>query len=309
MKRALHLCRPAVLSFLFLFLLHGHSQSAAAQESPSQPLKQDEACLACHGQAGIKSEKGKDISIRPGAHAGSAHGIFGCKDCHTTINDFPHPARVAKVQCATCHSEQSAAVPNSAHSALGEQACASCHGNVHEVAAAPKLAPAKCAECHQQEVKEFAESAHGRAAKAGDPDAPRCESCHGAVHAIHGSGAAAPLAKQQLAVTCAKCHSNVDFLSRHKMPLAHPVEQYLNGVHGQAVGQGKNAASCSDCHGTHAILQASDPGSRVNHWHVAATCASCHQEIAKIYLESVHGQAMKAGMHDAPCVPIATANI
>ena len=249
----------------------------------------------------MKSEKGQDISIRPEVHAGSAHGILACADCHTTIKEFPHPGKIPRVQCGTCHAEETAVLPKSVHVALGQQACASCHGNVHEIAAAAKLAPAKCAECHQQEVQEFADSAHGRAAKANDPDAPTCESCHGAVHAIHASGEpAAPVNKQQMAATCAKCHSNADFVSRHKMPIAHPVEQYLSSVHGQAVAQGKNAASCVDCHGTHGILPANDARSRVNHWHVAETCATCHQEIAKTYFESIHGQAMKNGMHDAP---------
>jgi formate dehydrogenase gamma subunit len=249
----------------------------------------------------MKSEKGRNISIRPAEHAASAHGILGCKDCHASISDFPHPAKIAKVPCATCHAEESAAVPKSIHAAAGEQACASCHGNAHEVAASEKVMPAKCAECHQSEVAEFTASAHGRAAKAGDPDAPTCASCHGPVHALHSSTeAGTPVAKRQIAATCAQCHGNADFLARHKMPIAHPVEQYINSVHGQAVAQGKNAASCSDCHGTHGVLPSRDANSKVNHWRVAETCGTCHQEIAKTYLESVHGQAMKASVRDAP---------
>jgi len=249
----------------------------------------------------MKSEKGKDISIRPEAHAASAHGILGCKDCHTSVKDFPHPAKIAKVQCSTCHAAESSALPKSIHSALGEQACSSCHGNVHEVTSAATLAPEKCAQCHRQQVSEFINSVHGRAAKAGDPDAPSCSSCHGAIHAVVSAAEpAAPVAKTRMASTCAKCHSNANFLSRHKMPIAHPVEQYITSVHGQAVAQGKNAATCSDCHGSHPILAARDPGSKVNHWRVAETCATCHREIAKTYLESVHGEAMKAGVKDAP---------
>jgi cytochrome b subunit of formate dehydrogenase len=248
----------------------------------------------------MKSEKGKDISIRPEAHAASAHGILACRDCHTAIKEFPHPVKIPRVQCATCHADESSSVPKSIHSVLGDQACASCHGNAHEVAAA-KLAPNKCAACHRQEVSDFAASAHGRAAKTGDPDAPTCSSCHGPIHNIRSSTEpAAFVAKQQIAATCAKCHSNASFLARHKMPIAHPVEQYVNSVHGQAVAQGKNAATCSDCHGAHNILPARDLASTVNHWRVAQTCSTCHQEIAKTYLESVHGQAMKGGMQDAP---------
>src|ERR1700756_5474767 len=163
-------CARGFSSALLFFLLAVFcSLPIAAQQSPAQPLKQDESCLACHGQAGMKSEKGKDISIRPEAHAASAHGILACRDCHTAIKEFPHPVKIPKVQCATCHADESSSVPKSIHSVLGDQACASCHGNAHEVATA-KLAPTKCATCHQQEVSDFAASAHGRAAKAGDPD-------------------------------------------------------------------------------------------------------------------------------------------
>ena len=272
------------------------------QVPEARPLKQDETCLACHGQVGMKSEKGKNISINPNAHAASAHGILGCQDCHTSIKEFPHPAKIAKVQCATCHTEESAALPKSIHGTLGAaDACAACHGNVHEISAAPKLVPQKCAECHQQQVNDFQESAHGRAAKSGDPDAPTCASCHGGIHAVQPSTEqGATVSKAHMALTCAQCHSNPQFVDRHKIPIAHPVEQYLNSVHGRAVAQGKDAASCSDCHSAHLIVPASDARSRVNHWRVAETCGACHQQIARTYLASVHGQAMASGMHDAP---------
>ena len=109
-----------------------------AQAKPSHPLKQDESCLACHGQAGMKSGSGKSISIDPARHAASVHGSFGCTDCHTTIKDYPHPSKVPKVECSTCHAEEVSHVSGSIHSALGEAACQSCHGNPHEVAAAAR---------------------------------------------------------------------------------------------------------------------------------------------------------------------------
>jgi cytochrome b subunit of formate dehydrogenase len=64
--------------------------------------------------------------------------------------------------------------------------------------------------------------------------------------------------------------------------------------------QGKNGAACADCHGSHGILPARDARSKVSHWNVADTCGTCHKEIAKTFLESVHGQAIKAGAQDAP---------
>jgi formate dehydrogenase gamma subunit len=286
-----------ILSACFCFPSLARRQTKAAQ-----PLKQDEACLACHGQADMKSEKGDNISIRPEKHAASVHGILGCKDCHANIKDFPHPAKISKVQCASCHAEQAAAAAKSIHGAsLGESSCASCHGNVHEILPAAKLQPAKCAECHAAELKEFAESVHGRAAKAGDPDAPTCSSCHGPVHEIQASGEiTSAVAKRNQPAACARCHADPGFLSRHKIPILRPVEQYLQSAHGRAVLAGKDAATCSDCHGSHGILPARDTSSRISHWNVAQTCGNCHKEIARTYLESVHGQAIKNGVQDAP---------
>ena len=143
-----------------------------AQAQAPHPLKQDETCLACHGQAGMTSSNGKSISIDPAKHAASVHGTLACNDCHTTVKDYPHAAKVPKVQCSSCHAEEAAHVGTSIHAALGEGACQSCHGDPHEVAAATQTAPSQCAQCHADEVKEFRQSIHGQAAKAGDPDAP-----------------------------------------------------------------------------------------------------------------------------------------
>ena len=250
----------------------------------------------------MTSTNGKSISIDPAKHAASVHGILGCNDCHTSIKDFPHSAKAAKVQCSTCHTDEASHVTGSIHDTPGEAACQSCHGDPHEVSAAGQTAPAKCAQCHTDEVKEFRTSIHGQAAAAGDPDAPSCMSCHGPVHQIQASSDAASLvAKKHLPDTCATCHSNQQFLSRHKIPFAHPVELYKQSVHGRAIVDGDGAAaSCSDCHGSHGIFPPKDARSRTNHWNIAATCGQCHSDISKTYLESVHGQAMKAGVSAAP---------
>jgi formate dehydrogenase gamma subunit len=261
----------------------------------------DQDCLACHGQAGMKSDAGKDISIDPARHAASAHGILGCKDCHTAIKEFPHPAKIAKVRCATCHADEAKSFPASAHSILGESACASCHGSVHELKTTEKLIPGKCVECHADEVKALESSIHGQAAKNGDPDAPKCVSCHGSIHGVKASSETdSTIARKNMADTCAKCHSDAGFLSRHKIPVAHPVDSYKQSVHARAVAAGKEAATCSSCHGSHDIYPATDARSKVNHWKVPGTCAQCHKEIAREFNESVHGEAVKAGVRDAP---------
>src|SRR6516165_12755418 len=114
---------------------------AAANPNSSHPPKQDEACLACHGTAGMKPDKGKDVSVNPAKHVSSAHAVLGCQDCHSDIKDFPHPAKIAGVQCATCHQDEANSFPTSVHAVLGETACVSCHGDAHELSRAEKLLP------------------------------------------------------------------------------------------------------------------------------------------------------------------------
>jgi formate dehydrogenase gamma subunit len=291
-----------ILISLFILTIFFCANLAAAQSKQSHPLKQDENCLTCHGQAGMKSDSGKSISIDPAKHADSVHGILACTDCHASIKDFPHPAKIARVQCATCHEDEAKHMASSIHAALGEQACESCHGNVHEVTTAAAVSPLKCAQCHADEVKDFKASIHGQAAAAGDPQAPKCVSCHGEIHQVQTvSDAASPMEKKNVANTCATCHSDPKFLASHKIPFSHPVEQYRQSVHGRAMASGnEKAAVCSDCHGSHAVFPGQDARSKINHWNIPATCGQCHNEISKTYLESVHGQAMKNGVPGAP---------
>ena len=264
----------------------------------------DADCMACHGQKDLQSATGQSVFVDEAKHKESVHAVVGCTDCHTDIKEFPHPARVAKVNCTTCHADEAADLPKSVHSLLGTgaDACASCHGPAHNAQPAAALVPALCAQCHGNEVKGFLSSAHGVAAKNGDAQAPTCETCHGPVHKLLAAqDPQSPVAKTNLADTCASCHSNPAFLASHQIPFAHPVESYKLSVHGRAVAAGnENAATCSDCHGSHEIYAARDARSKVNHWNVPATCGACHSAIAQVYGESVHGQAVAKGAKDAP---------
>jgi cytochrome b subunit of formate dehydrogenase len=299
--------RPEVFFFLItIAIAAGLLPQPANSQTKARP-DADADCLACHGQKDLKSESGRSVYIDEAKHQSSAHSILNCTDCHTDIKEFPHPARMAKVNCATCHAEQAADIPESIHSALGAgvQACTACHGSPHELAPAAGLLPKLCGNCHSDELKGFLASVHGAAAKRGDPDAPTCQSCHGPVHKILAAqDPASPVAKKNLPDTCGACHSNPSFLATHQIPFAHPVESYKLSVHGRAVAAGNlNAATCSDCHGSHEIYAARDPRSKINHWNVPAMCGACHGEIEKIYAESVHGQAVA---HGAPGAPVCT---
>ena len=261
----------------------------------------DTDCLACHGQQGMQSESGRSVYVDAAKHTASVHGGLGCTTCHTGVKEYPHPKPMPRVHCASCHAEPATQVPKSAHRALGAQACASCHGAAHETQRAARTTPQQCAACHAEIVGNYQLSAHAAARKTGDIEGATCQSCHGPTHRLlPASDPRSPVARKNLPDTCGACHANADFLARHNIPFARPVEAYRLSVHGRAVAAGKPAASCSNCHSNHALFGARDPRSRINHWNVVGTCGTCHTEIAKTYAESVHGQAVQSGAPDAP---------
>ena len=202
-------------------------------------------------------------------------------------------------ECAGCHEVDLPRFEKSVHRSL---ACRDCHIGITTLPHADKPPKVNCASCHPGEAKEYAASVHGSAKKNGMTDAASCTSCHGASHEIlPGRDPASKIAKKNMADTCGVCHSNPDFLARHKIPFAKPVEAYRLSVHGRAVARGDtNAASCSDCHGSHGILSGKDDKSRTGHKMLATTCGKCHSDVLEVYSQSVHGIAVKAGSKDAP---------
>ncbi len=285
------------LGFVIAFFLAG--SPAWAKRNP-----QDEVCLACHGEAGMKAPSGRKISIDPAKHKLSVHGALGCQSCHEDIKDYPHPRKVAKPQCATCHSDEAAKVAKSNHGAMfGAEACAQCHGDVHEIRRTAEAGPGQaCSACHQEILDRYRSSVHYKARKNGDRDSPLCITCHGPAHQlVPRSDPNSPVARNNLPQTCAACHANPEFLQRHSIPFARPVEAFKLSVHGRALERGSTkAASCADCHSSHDTLPGRDARSRINHWNVPRTCGACHPSELKAYTESVHGAAVARNVSGAP---------
>jgi cytochrome b subunit of formate dehydrogenase len=82
---------------------------------------------------------------------------------------------------------------------------------------------------------------------------------------------------------------------------AQMVASYEQSVHGHAVSAGsEKAAVCTDCHGTHEILDAKDAKSPIFKFNVPSTCGQCHDAISKEFTQSIHGQAIANGNWQAP---------
>src|SRR5690349_10997565 len=74
--------------------------AAFAQEAESADQA---ACADCHD------------TVKPAEFEATVHGGFGCTDCHTGAEEVPHPEGVAKVDCASCHSDAMDALARSIH--------------------------------------------------------------------------------------------------------------------------------------------------------------------------------------------------
>ncbi len=260
----------------------------------------DDDCLTCHQDRAAVASSGRSVFVDPAKHKASAHGGLSCVDCHEGIKDLPHADKLKKPTCATCHEDAAKEVGESLHGALGDEACGGCHGAAHAVKPAQQPDGEACASCHEDALAAYKASIH--AAVGPRNDGASCRNCHGPAHRLRpASDPASSIAKRNLPQTCGACHADADFLARHKIPLARPVEAFKLSVHGRALQRGdERAASCSDCHGSHDILAARDPRSKINHWKVGQTCGACHTEVQRAYDQSVHGQASARGVRDSP---------
>lgn len=248
-------------------------------------------CGKCHGnalQAYAESVHGK-------AHAKGDRDAASCKDCHGNHNILPATNPDSLVYalklprtCGTCHGDPELAkrhrIPvtnayqlymDSIHGRaltgsglLVAANCSSCHGS-HLIlpASNPRSTvnrtnvPETCGRCHAGVLPDYFASVHGRAVKEGSSVAPVCVDCH-TTHEIRR--VETPGWKLEIVKECGTCHQE-------------SLRTYRDTFHGQVTALGfVRVARCSDCHGFHRILRASDPQSSVSRANLVSTCRKCH---------------------------------
>ena len=201
---------------------------------------------------------------------------------------------MASRDCLKCHSPKISANDyyNSVHK---ETTCLACHikDEVKDENPAPQISGKKkcvlsfkaidCARCHAQAVKDHADS-------------------------IHNS--------KRLPVSCAKCHAEIHAIKSHKndklsiskqCSLCHKQQlEYFESGHHKALLEGRtDSATCTDCHGLHAISKIDKrSGGRVFD---TKSCLKCHSDekmMAKskltviapeTFFESYHGKNVRLG--------------
>ncbi len=196
--------------------------------------------------------------------------------------------------CLTCHADptlqthfadgaalslhvDARAVRDSAHGQLG---CVTCHAD-RETCPSPPIAvsgPAGyearaagiCVRCHLSAAGDYAESVHGAPVLSGAGDGATCNDCHSANGSGHSTTRVSdlPAARMTLSVAenCGRCHSDA-------------LASYRNTAHGELVQFADNGrgATCTDCHGIHAVRAVDDPMGPLAPARLALVCQGCHR--------------------------------
>ena len=179
--------------------------------------------------------------------------------------------------------------------------CIDCHTDVKSAAHETTPKRITCTTCHADEQAAYDRSFHGKAAQIGNTAAATCVDCHGTPHELLPAGdPKSRVYHANIPATCGACHSQQFVMEKNGLSVQ-MVASYQQSVHGHAVANGsEKAAVCTDCHGTHEILDAKDSKSPIFKFNVPLTCGKCHDQISKEFQQSIHGTAITKGNWQAP---------
>jgi cytochrome b subunit of formate dehydrogenase len=265
--------------------------AAALPGQQSKPLPGSDDCLGCHetGPRVGKRQAGVPPPFNAAALRASPHADLECAACHTQLakKEFPHPEKLAKVECGACHPDEQTQYTASLHgkaSARGDSTapgCKTCHGT-HDILrpSNPKSRtstmeiPGLCGSCHCEGcdvskthdipqtniLGNYTDSLHGQALfQKGLTVAAVCTSCHTAHFVLPHTDPRSSIAKANIAKTCTKCHGRIEDVHRKV-------------INGKLWESGPNMIpACVDCHEPHKVRKVFYTEGMADN-----DCQSCH---------------------------------
>jgi hypothetical protein len=282
----------------------------ALAQAPTPPTNDD--CQACHADPSTTRANGQPVVVQADRFTQSVHGSFACVDCHTdlaTLSELPHPEKLARVQCATCHEGTVQQYDRGVHAEARRlrtdspaATCLDCHGGPHEIL--PKSDPESrtnklklaqtCAACHGSKAPVqlasgrspavagmFADSIHGQALiRKGLIVAPSCADCHNSHEILPKRLPDSPVHRTNVPATCGKCHEGIR-------------QDFAKSVHGtQLSGKNLHAPNCASCHNAHGVESTASDDWQL---HAIEQCGTCHREALSTYRDTFHGQVTALG--------------
>ena len=215
--------------------------------------------------------------------------------------------------CLACHSDPELKRANGTSLFLNQEryadsshgqaglSCLDCHAGLRGVRDFPhaeKLKKVACASCHEKPASEASLSIHGRTASDKKEPLPGCPDCHGSHDIRPARDFESMTSPINLPQTCGRCH-----LEKVKNGRGGEfIRQYEQSIHFRAIKKSglTLSASCSTCHGSHAIQAVGSSQSLVSRKNIIRACGQCHVGIEKDYLEGVHGKDYLKGIKDVP---------
>lgn len=264
-------------------------------------------CRTCHSD--------ETVEVKGSIHSANGKGA-NCIDCHSSHD----VSVVSSENCLSCHGEKEFVHENikgeklesvleyaeSIHGSLIE--CSDCHTGHQIFSADSPKSPvhgenliATCGQCHGDIAEDYSKSEHGMALKSGFEYAPSCVDCHGE-HSIRPiTDSESPVSRQHEIQVCLKCHLATPEIQKRMTHTAGFVSSYEKSIHGREIAKGNlDAAVCSDCHGGHTEMKASNPNSKVYKFNITSTCGTCHENVTQVFSNSVHGEALAKGVEASP---------
>jgi predicted CXXCH cytochrome family protein len=169
-----------------------------------------------------------------------------------------------------------------------------------------------CIDCHELMGDELAVPVEALKLDVHQKFGLSCSDCHGGNPAEEEVEMAkdktfkgSPLRKN-IPEFCASCHSDSSTMRRFNPGLRiDQLDLYWTSQHGLLLKKGDTkVAVCTDCHGSHGILEANHPKSRTFPWNISETCSRCHSDKDYMkgyriptnqmeeYKQSVHARAL-----------------
>ncbi len=302
-----------------LALMLAGLRAATASEPPALPGS--ESCVMCHQGGPMAARRAADTPppYDPAALRASPHAGLECAACHVDlaeVKEFPHPAKLAKVECGNCHSSEHAQYVESIHgqaAARGERlapSCKECHGRHDVLPVKDPRAPTSivnvpllCGRCHHEGspvqlkyhipqdsiLANYSESIHGEGLyKKGLTVTAVCTSCHTAHHVLPHGDPRSSIARANVAKTCTQCHVRIEVVHRkiirgelwekqpHSIPACVDCHQ-PHRVRKVFYTQGMADQDCLTCHGRKDLVAQSGASMYVDHGQLAD---SRHSKIA-----------------------------
>lgn len=259
----------------------------------------NENCLLCHGlpMLSVQNEEGefRSFEVQSDHYSNSIHRNISCRDCHESINTFPHEQNIEPVNCAkSCHITRPFEMKIFSHKNQEKQHKISDHGFNPKHTIKENAEKPSCKYCHSNKVFDDIEIFN-------ENETSHCANCHIGeslnnvinhidFHISHRSSENST----EIVELCSTCHDNNSKMIQFDISTSQ-VEGFNHHFHGKAMRRGLNeVANCADCHSSHLILSKTDPNSSIHEDNILQTCSSnssCHQNPTLEFSKSaVHSQ-------------------